>query len=1119
MITAFFIILILILISVMFSEHSKMQRQIRKLELEIYTISAKLKNLQSPPKYITTDDVLQAPPVDDALQMPPADDALQAPTAEDFRDTAIVNEPISDIKENEIYQPAAPLTESKAAWSFEPLEEPEPVYNHIELNTEPEIELNTRPKIELNTRPKREFNTRPRIEYNTEPKIELKKPRFKFFESENWVGINLFNRLGALLIIVGAIATAAFDGFPEWVRSLILFALAFGVMGVGEYINRKKQTIASIGVSATGVALTYVAIATSFFVLETLQMYTALFACIAATAIGIFLANRYRAEVIGAFALIGGYLPIFSLDPLDETMLIGLVVYFVLLSLFSLMLALTRKWSIMNIIGLALTVMGTVYIGWSADAVIALVYACFAFLLYTALPLIAAYRTKEEIGELDVWLIIVNTFISSAVIFFIAERLDIQHLHAYLCLAFAMIYAGVALWTSKALNHKNLQTVFTLTSIVFCVLFVPFYFEQRWFAVAWVLQAAVLSCYGILHNKKIAEFSGFGILLLSALSLLSFMIFLPEFTLNYTVFTISTLAILFCYIKKGRHTGGYEQVYKVLAFINLWIYVMYIMLTYIEYDNVLTLCSIATFAFAYLYAKVPLWSDRAMKNLAVAGHFVGLFSLLIYMIFLPNLTLNYTVFTISALAILLGYVKEGRHTGGYGQIYKICAFINLWIYVMYIMYTYIEYDNILTLCSVATFALAYLYSKAPLWSDRELKGLAIAGRFVGLFSLLMYMIFLPELTLNYTVFTISASVILFCYIKEGRHTGGHEQAYKVFAFINLWIYTMYIMLTYIEYDNILTLCAIVTFAFAYFYAKVPLWSDEVMKGLAVIAHFVGLVMIWAANFMYSASLFSGVNTGGLIFNLLAVIIGFSIIIYSYLANPENQFLDGYKNINIVNFWLSLLWIFGELASEHTSLSVPLVLIALTIVTAIIITRIPIIYDEGVKIIAMILYIIGIIWLWGFNMVPFANIGGLMVFKNSAVQMLTVFALNDLINHCKEEWRQSHFKILILSGYFLLAVTQVMMVQGNIQFNSAVISIMYGVLAFIWIILGFYLKNKSIRRAGLFLSMASVAKLLIIDTWGLSTEMRIISYISLGVILMLISFIYQKLSRVIDDESD
>ena len=87
-----------------------------------------------------------------------------------------------------------------------------------------------------------------------------------------------------------------------------------------------------------------------------------------------------------------------------------------------------------------------------------------------------------------------------------------------------------------------------------------------------------------------------------------------------------------------------------------------------------------------------------------------------------------------------------------------------------------------------------------------------------------------------------------------------------------------------------------------------------------------------------------------------------------------------------------------------------------------------------------------------------------------------------------------------------------MVQGAVAFNSAIISILFVVASLIWIILGFYLKNKPLRKFGLYLSIASVVKLLVVDTWGLSTGMRIVSYLTLGVVLMVISFIYQKFNK-------
>jgi hypothetical protein len=742
----------------------------------------------------------------------------------------------------------------------------------------------------------------------------------QLFSNEKWVGISLFNRLGALLIVIGTIAIAAFEGFHPILRTSILFALALSVVTLGEFMNRKKATTVSMGVSATGVALTYVAIAASFFGLETLGMYTALIACIVATALGIFLATRYNAQVIGCFALIGGYLPIFALDPLNNPMMVGVMVYFIVLSLFSLSLALTRKWSIMNIIGFALTVIGASYLGWQASPLIALIYACFAFLLYTALPLIAGYRTKEKFGDLDVWLIILNTFISSVVIFLIANRLDIQYLHAFLCLAFAVIYAGVAFLVKRAFNHESLPTLFTLTSIAFCVIFVPFYFATRWFSVAWLVQAVVLVSFGILQRKKVAEYSGLSILGISAVFL----------------------------------AGNLMQ----------------------EVER------------------------------AVGGVFL--------------------------------YIGDSNA-------------IEHW-----------------------------------------------------------------QFCFNYSVFTFGTLVIWGCYFVKNRQWRSYEQAYKVAVFANIWVFALYMIFRHIpgRFDDsvvehlVLTSWAILTFALAFLYCKIKLWADVTTRVLANFIHITGMFGLWVFNFVVLFLRDDGYNIRIMI-NLFMMTIGFVMVIYYHLTEKRNSWTVAYKNINIINIWLAFLWCFGILIRDF--FGVQMILLTFTFLTAYAITRIPVIADKGTHAISIAIHIIGITWLFMFNLVPYDNVWGLMAL-NGVVQIIALIALNDLINLCNKMGKINTPKVVILSAYFLLVVTQIMMVQGNVAFNSAVISIMYAVAAFAWIIVGFRQKSKPIRQAGLFLSMAAVAKLLVVDTWGLSIEMRIISYTSLGLLLMLISLVYQRLSK-------
>jgi uncharacterized membrane protein len=743
-----------------------------------------------------------------------------------------------------------------------------------------------------------------------------KKP---LFNNENWVGVSLFNRVGALLIIIGAIATAAYDGFHPVLRTVILFSFAIAVVIFGEFMNRKKPTTFSTGISATGVALIYVAIATSYFGLETLGMYPALFLCVVATAFGIFLAIRYKAEVIGCFALIGGYLPIFALDLFNETLLVGLVVYFVFLSLFSLIIAVLRKWSAMNIIGFVLTVLGTSYLGVLANENVALIYACFAFLIYTAIPIIATTvvplenqpdgaenrerstafsandglslkrndynHTKEDFRELDFWLIISNTFVSSLVIFLIATRLEIENLHAYLSLAFALIYAGLAWFV------RRMRILFTLSAIAFAFLFVPFYFEQKWFATAWLLQAAVLACYGVICNKKIAEMSGLTVLFFSAAALFSS----KQFTFDYSFFTAGTLAIFACYLSKSRHFVGYELALKIAALANFWCFALYLVNTYVDFIYLEVLIALITFVMAFAYTKINFFADNGTKILANLMHSFGML------------------------------------------------------------------------------------------------------------------------------------IVLFSIFGDG-----------------LW------------------------------------------------------------------------------FTLFAAIIGFAWIIYFYVTNEKNEWIISYKNAVVGVFWFVSSFILARLTDDVVN-GWEFILSMYMLAFAFFVTKFPAIYDRALQIISVLMYSFAIFWLYVFNFNVYS--ANLFYVLNTAAQTFALVALYDVFKNFKS-------KIIILSGYILFVLTQLLLVQTKLDFNSAAISIIYALAAFAWIVAGFTRavraadaedlsqqenekENQLLRKAGLILSMASVAKLLVVDTWNLSTEMRIVSYISLGLILMLISFIYQKLNKKID----
>jgi hypothetical protein len=139
---------------------------------------------------------------------------------------------------------------------------------------------------------------------------------------------------------------------------------------------------------------------------------------------------------------------------------------------------------------------------------------------------------------------------------------------------------------------------------------------------------------------------------------------------------------------------------------------------------------------------------------------------------------------------------------------------------------------------------------------------------------------------------------------------------------------------------------------------------------------------------------------------------------------------------------------------------------------------------------------------------------------AVIAVLAILAMRDLLLHfmIRRELGIEWYP-LVLSFYFILILTQNLIIQYSLEFNNAVISIIYIATALAWITFGFIKRYVLIRRFGLALSMLSVAKLFIIDLAFLTQGYRILSYFVFGLILIAISFVYQYFSKRIENISE
>jgi uncharacterized membrane protein len=77
-----------------------------------------------------------------------------------------------------------------------------------------------------------------------------------------------------------------------------------------------------------------------------------------------------------------------------------------------------------------------------------------------------------------------------------------------------------------------------------------------------------------------------------------------------------------------------------------------------------------------------------------------------------------------------------------------------------------------------------------------------------------------------------------------------------------------------------------------------------------------------------------------------------------------------------------------------------------------------------------------------------------------------------------------------------------------------LSIVWGVYALLLIVLGIQKKQKHLRLAAIALFLVTLLKLFFYDLAGSSTITKTISFISLGVLLLVMSFLYNKYKEVL-----
>jgi len=87
----------------------------------------------------------------------------------------------------------------------------------------------------------------------------------------------------------------------------------------------------------------------------------------------------------------------------------------------------------------------------------------------------------------------------------------------------------------------------------------------------------------------------------------------------------------------------------------------------------------------------------------------------------------------------------------------------------------------------------------------------------------------------------------------------------------------------------------------------------------------------------------------------------------------------------------------------------------------------------------------------------------------------------------------------------------------IQTDDTIVTIVWCLEAFVLLAIGFIFRNKLFRQFGLAVLIITIFKVFLVDLAWLSTLYRIISFIVLGIILLVTSLVYSKFSSITEEE--
>lgn len=248
----------------------------------------------------------------------------------------------------------------------------------------------------------------------------------------------------------------------------------------------------------------------------------------------------------------------------------------------------------------------------------------------------------------------------------------------------------------------------------------------------------------------------------------------------------------------------------------------------------------------------------------------------------------------------------------------------------------------------------------------------------------------------------------------------------------------------------------------------------------------------------------------------------------YGSPAQEQFARFIKYGALANVWIYLIheihdryraWVPGDMA--HYDFYLLLLLAFATFALAFILMRAKLLYDRIVRNYSLFLYAAGC-WMsfrvtLGIPAVEDGSVPGtaaeyIALLVLAAFHVLIFFTARQFVVSFIRKTRRSAEQYPLIMGLYLIAtVTAYLNVQFRLGDMGFIFSLLYLALSIAYIVYGLRAKYVYIRRLGLGLTLFATGKLFVYDLSFLTAGSKIIAYFCFGLVLLGISYLYQKIA--------